>query len=319
MIASPRIRVLHLFTLNQPSCSCIRTDKLPREVLLIECRFSSRPVLLAVLACALLLPAVCPAQEYTKIDASGCAELTIFPKLAASTMVSCQHGDSVGVTMPLNPDARGFARQKSVRGIYDYREYQMPQAGMQEQAFDNLMQLAPIAGFIVKYSATPSTITARKEDTWILINVSDEFYNVSVVRVKEDPWTPPFKNAQEISRKMDADNQVAIYGIEFSAANDAVNENEPKALIEVLKYLNDKPELAIIVESHKFGTTEKPEDDLEVTRKRANAVVDWLAAHGIAAGRLRAKPFGRAKPLTENDTQSEIQCNERIVFAKGAS
>jgi outer membrane protein OmpA-like peptidoglycan-associated protein len=295
-----------------------RAEKL-WEVLLTEDRFSPGPVLFTVLACAILLPTACAAQENTRIDASGCAELTIFPKLAASTMVSCQHGDSVGVTMPLKPDVRGFARQKSVRGIYDYREYQMPQAGMQEQAFDNLMQLAPIAGFIVKYSVTPSTITARKEDTWILINVSDEFYNVSVVRVKEAPWTPPFKNAQEISREMDNDHQVAIYGVEFSPANDAINENETKALIEVLKYLNAKPEVAIMVESHKFSSTGKAEDDLEITSKRANAVVDWLAAHGIAAGRLRAKPFGRSKPLTENDTESEIQCNERIVFAKAAS
>jgi outer membrane protein OmpA-like peptidoglycan-associated protein len=52
-----------------------------------------------------------------------------------------------------------------------------------------------------------------------------------------------------------------------------------------LKYLEDNPNLAIIVESHIFSIKGNAEADLEITRKRANAVVDWLVAHGIAAGR----------------------------------
>jgi outer membrane protein OmpA-like peptidoglycan-associated protein len=77
--------------------------------------------------------------------------------------------------------------------------------------------------------------------------------------------------------------------------------------------------LAAIVESHKFSTNGNAEDELEITRKRANAVVDWLVAHGITAGRLQSKALGRSKPVTENDTAIEIQRNERIVFAKAAS
>jgi outer membrane protein OmpA-like peptidoglycan-associated protein len=281
-------------------------------------RLPSALVLGIALACSFHLPEPCLAQQSDpNADATGCPNLTIFPKLATSVVVSCRSGDSVEVTMPLKPDAHGFAREKSVGGVYEFREYQITQGGQQEQAFENLMQLAPIAGFVVKYSASPSTITARKGDTWILINVSGDFYNLSVVQAKEEPWTP-VKDAEGISREMQTHSRVAVYGIEFSPDNQAVNEEDSKILIDVLKYLKENANLAVIVESHKFSTKGNAEDDLEITRKRANAVVDWLVAHGITAGRLQTKGFGRSKPVTENDTAIEIQRNERIVFAKAA-
>jgi len=141
---------------------------------------------------------------------------------------------------------------------------------------------------------------------------------VSVVRAKEEPWTP-VKDAEEISLEMQTHSRVAIYGIAFSPDNQAVNEEDSKILAEVLKYLKENPSLAVIVESHKFSTNGRAEDDLEITKKRGNAVVDWLEAHGISAGRLQSKALGRTNPLTENDTPIEIQRNERIALAKAAS
>jgi outer membrane protein OmpA-like peptidoglycan-associated protein len=260
-------------------------------------------------------PEPCLAQQSeTNANLSGCSDLAIFPKLAASVVVSCRTGDSVEVTMPLKPDAQGFAREKAVRGVYEFREYQMTQTD-QQQAFENLMQLAPIAGFIVKYSFTPSTITARKGDTWMLISVNGDFYDVSVVQAKEEIWTL-VKGAEGISREMQTQSRVAVYGVEFSSDNQAINEEESKILVDVLGYLKANPALAVTVESHKFSTKGSPEDDMEITRKRANAVVDWLVAHGIDAGRLQSRALGRTKPVTENDTAREIQRNERIVLVK---
>lgn len=290
-----------------------------------EHRSSSPLVLRTVFACALLLPAVCTAQESpngspseTKTDTPGCADLAVFPKLAGSIIVSCDHGDSVKVTMPLKPDAQGLAREKIVRGIYEHREYQTPQGYPQEQVFQNLMQLAPMFGFIVKYSAQYSTITARKGDTWILINITGDFYNVSAVSVKEQTWTS-VQTAEEISREMQAHNRVDIYGIKFFAADQSIREDQSPILFEMLRYLKQNPDLSVVIESHKVNTTGAPEDDMEITRKRANAVMDWLIAHGVARARVQPRPFGRNSPLTENESPSEIQRNERIVLAKATT
>jgi outer membrane protein OmpA-like peptidoglycan-associated protein len=261
---------------------------------------------------ATLVPVVCPAQ-----GVEGCADLKVVPKLAGSVIVSCDKGDSMEVTLPLKPDAQGSAREKSVRGHYEFREYHIALPNyQQDQAFEDLLRLLPIAGSTVKYAANP-TITARNGDTWILINVSGEYCDVKTVQASEDPWTPA-KDAQEISREMQAHSRVAIYGIQFSPDNSAVVEENSKILGEVLTYLKRNPAATIDVESHKVSTTGTAEDDQEVTRKRATAVVTWLTAHGIAAERLRAKPLGRNKPITENDTPLEIERNERIELAQTA-
>jgi outer membrane protein OmpA-like peptidoglycan-associated protein len=264
----------------------------------------------------------CFAQESVNADANvqaaDCPPLSMFPQLATSVVVSCHKGDSIEVTMPLKPDAQGRGREKTVRGQYEFREYRIPQADQQENAFNNLMQLIPIAGFIVKFAASPSVITAQNGDTWILVNVNGDSYNVSVVRDTQIHCTV-VKNSDEMLREMEAHNRAAIYGIQFSAENQIIEDKSSEILTEVLKYLKQNPDRPVLIESHKVSTKGTEEDDLEITRQRANAVVDWLVARGVPAARLQAKPFGRSKPITDNDTPTEIQCNERIVFAKAAS
>jgi outer membrane protein OmpA-like peptidoglycan-associated protein len=253
-----------------------------------------------------------------KADVEECADLKVIPKLPGSIIVSCDKGDSMEVILPLKPDAQGFSRDKSARGHYEFREYQITQSYYQEeQAFENLMRLLPVAGSTVKYSASPSTITARNGDTWILITIKGEYYDVKTVQANEDPWTP-VKDVQEISREMGAHNRVAIYGIQFSLDNTAVLEENSKILGEILTYLKRNPAMTFDVESHKMSTSGTAEDDQDITRKRATAVVNWFVAYGIAAERLRAKPLGRNKPITENDTPLEIQRNDRIELAQTA-
>ena len=251
------------------------------------------------------------------VDAPECPNLTIFPKLPGSVVLSCHTAESVEVTMPLQPDVKGLSRQKSVRGKYEQREYRITQATEQEQVFQNLLQFVPMSGFTVKYAVKPATITARNGDTWLLLNINGDFYNLSVVHETEQPWSP-VKSAEEISRQMAARNYVSIYGIQFSPGNQTI-QADGGMLNEILKYLKENPNLAVVIESHKVSSTGTAEADLEITKKRAAAVVDWLVSHGIAPARLQPKPLGRTKPITENDTAIEIQRNERIAIAKGAS
>jgi outer membrane protein OmpA-like peptidoglycan-associated protein len=268
------------------------------------------------------LPALCLAQEIPNtltnepaIQAADCPPFTTFPQVPMTIVVSCERANSVDVTMPLKPDAQGRAQQKSVRGLYQFREYRNPRAEQQDYMFDNLVQLAPMAGFTVLYSARPSVITARSGQTWVLINVGDDSYNISMVRESQMSCTP-VNNAEEIAREMEDHDRVAIYGIQFSPENRIMEEKSSEPLKAVLKYIAQDPARSLVIESHKVSTKGTKEDDLEVTRERANAVVDWLVAHGIPAELIQAKPFGRMQPLTENETPMGIECNERIELSK---
>jgi len=275
-----------------------------------------------ILTCSLEFLAPCLAQENPSASANGtdivaaeCPPFTAFPQLVTTVVVSCQKTDSVAVTMPLKPDALGRPREKTIRGNYEFREYRITQVDQQDYAFQNLMQLIPMAGFIAKYSDNSSTITARNGDTWILINLRGDSYNISVVRDTQAGCTH-VNSAEEISREMATQGRVAIYGIQFSPQDQIIQEKNPGILIELLNYIKQNPSISFVIESHKISPRGTEDDDFEITRERANAVVDWLVAHGIPAARLQAKPFGRMQPLTENDTAVEIQCNERIELTK---
>lgn len=273
----------------------------------------------------LLFPAVGSAQRIdingmpyeTEEETHGCSRLEELMPLPTAKVVSCQKGDSVEISLPLQPDANGALKEKKVRGAYQFREYQVGEIE-EPSAFDHLLAALPMAGFRVKYSNKPSTITARKDDIWILIHVSDDLYNVSVIREIPDNWRT-VQTAEEIASEIQAHGRVDIYGIEFSPSDQSIVESTSKILSQVLKYLKQNPDVSIIIESDKVSPTGTPEDDAEITRERANAVMDWLVAHGVPKSRVQPLPAGRNNPITDNESPAEIQRNERIVLIKAAS
>src|SRR5262249_50539078 len=111
-------------------------------------------------------------------------------------------------------------------------------------------------------------------------------------------------------------NRIAVYGLQFSPENHLILEKSSEILAVLLKYLKQNPDLTVFIESHKLTTGGTEDEDFEITRQRANAVVDWLVANGVQAARLQAKPFGRFKSLTANGTSLDVQCNERIEISK---
>jgi len=221
------------------------------------------------------------------------------------------------ITVPLQPDAQGYARQKKLHGAYEFREYHIPPE-LQDLAYDNLLQLLPMSGFIVKYSASPSTITGRNGDDWILINVNGDFYDVTLVNMKPEPWTP-VKDAAGITQEMNKHGHVALYGIEFSHDENTVVEENSVILGEALKYLQANPNMTVTVESHKDSANGSEQSDLDATTKRARAVAAWFVAHGVPSGQVQSKGLGRTEPITENDTPLEVQQNERIELVKHPS
>jgi outer membrane protein OmpA-like peptidoglycan-associated protein len=71
--------------------------------------------------------------------------------------------------------------------------------------------------------------------------------------------------------------------------------------------------LVIQVEGH----TDSQGDDaynLDLSQRRAQAVVDYLAGKGVDRARLRAKGFGETRPIASNGTRDGRAQNRRVVF-----
>jgi outer membrane protein OmpA-like peptidoglycan-associated protein len=57
-----------------------------------------------------------------------------------------------------------------------------------------------------------------------------------------------------------------------------------------------------------------PEHNKILSEQRANAVRDWLNAHGVPPDRLVARGYGQDKPIVPNVTQAMKAKNRRVQF-----
>lgn len=84
-------------------------------------------------------------------------------------------------------------------------------------------------------------------------------------------------------------------------------------LRKVGRLLSLNPKLKIEISGH-TDDVGKDADNLILSQKRAQAVVDNLVKQGIAKGRLLAKGYGENKPLNDNSDEDKRSQNRRIEF-----
>lgn len=85
-------------------------------------------------------------------------------------------------------------------------------------------------------------------------------------------------------------------------------------LAEIQKYLEQNPRVTRMrIEGHTHNLR-PPEQALQLSGQRAQAVKQWLRANGIHEGRLLAVGFGDAQPTASNAAPDGQAQNERIAF-----
>ena len=79
--------------------------------------------------------------------------------------------------------------------------------------------------------------------------------------------------------------------------------------------LQQNPDVKLIVEGH-TDNVGAAVGNQALSAKRAQAVVAWLTAHGIAASRLTAKGWGQSKPVADNTSEDGRAKNRRVELVK---
>lgn len=85
---------------------------------------------------------------------------------------------------------------------------------------------------------------------------------------------------------------------------------ELKRLIQLLQ---TQPDISIEIAGH-TDNVGSDEANLNLSRNRAQAVVNYVVENGIDASRIRAKGYGETKPVAENSTDEGRQQNRRVEF-----
>ncbi|MHB8879231.1 MAG: OmpA family protein [Myxococcaceae bacterium] len=116
--------------------------------------------------------------------------------------------------------------------------------------------------------------------------------------------------------EMEKSGRVALYGINFATGKAEITPDSAKTLAEIAKLLGQKPEWKIRVEGH-TDNVGKAKANLELSKKRAAAVKDWLVkTHKVGAARLTTDGLGDSKPLEPNTSEDGRAKNRRVELVK---
>ena len=93
---------------------------------------------------------------------------------------------------------------------------------------------------------------------------------------------------------------------------------KPESVDELNKlksYLSKNPDLCVRLDAH-TDSNGSNDYNKELSRKRAQSVVDYLIENGIDPVRLSAQGFGEDFPVSNNDTAEGREENRRVEFTK---
>lgn len=99
----------------------------------------------------------------------------------------------------------------------------------------------------------------------------------------------------------------------FDVNSADVKEESYPELKEVYDLLWEHPDLVIEISAH-TDNQGSHDHNMELSEKRAQAVVDFLKSKGVPGRMLVAKGYGETAPLVANDTPENRQKNRRVEF-----
>ncbi|MDB4297404.1 OmpA family protein [Flavobacteriaceae bacterium] len=123
------------------------------------------------------------------------------------------------------------------------------------------------------------------------------------------PGAQVFRVGEGIDVVFDKDS-----GIYFSSNKALVNADTKAVLDKLGEILTKYPETNLFITGH-TDSDGSEEHNLKLSEARANAVADYLKAHGIPADRFTIKGEGELLPITDNATAANKAKNRRVELA----
>lgn len=106
---------------------------------------------------------------------------------------------------------------------------------------------------------------------------------------------------------------IELTGVHFEHDSSRLTQNSKSILAMAAASLRGQSAMRVEVAGH---TDDRGREtyNLELSRRRAQAVVDFLTDAGIAAERLQARGYGESQSVDSNDTDSGRERNRRVEF-----
>ncbi len=107
---------------------------------------------------------------------------------------------------------------------------------------------------------------------------------------------------------------IVLENILFDSGSPILLPSSHEELNALIKFLNENSTMEILISGH-TDNRGNPEIDLELSKKRAINVMNYLIQNGISAKRITAKGYGMTKPIADNHTDEGRAKNRRVEFS----
>jgi OOP family OmpA-OmpF porin len=125
------------------------------------------------------------------------------------------------------------------------------------------------------------------------------------------PAAPPRQVADTCSPRIR--EEMAAGGIVFQFGRETMRQDSIARLRRIAAIMKECPDTKFSVEGH-TDSDGIPDQNVDLSQRRAQAVVSILIRQGIEAGRLLAEGHGASRPLAPNDSTANKARNRRIEF-----
>jgi len=124
---------------------------------------------------------------------------------------------------------------------------------------------------------------------------------------------PENKGCPEVKQEVKEIFRKALQGIQFETGKDIIRPVSFPILNNVVTIMKENKEYNLIINGH-TDNVGKPESNMILSQKRADAVKAYLVNKGIDASRMKAFGFGETKPVENNNTPAGRAKNRRVEF-----
>jgi len=103
----------------------------------------------------------------------------------------------------------------------------------------------------------------------------------------------------------------AFENLEFESGKDIIKEVSFPSLEELANLLIKKSEWKIAIAGH-TDNVGSSKTNLVLSKKRSQAIANYLEQRGVSANRIVVQYFGEEKPVADNETKEGRQQNRRV-------
>ena len=137
------------------------------------------------------------------------------------------------------------------------------------------------------------------------------FYSENIDVAKSTPYHEIFRDIQ--LSKIGEGKSIVLNFLYFEYDKATLTKQSIIELERVLDLMNSNPNLKIEIAGH---TDNKGTQDynVQLSKRRAQAVVDWLASKNIERSKMTSKGYGFSMPVESNDTEAGRAKNRRTEF-----